>query len=95
MTRNGLFALLLFVIPLAVSAEGKAPKEDNEPKVLSGMSVMGNNETPKSLYIVPWRDSEAGMETTLNSSLLNEGMTAVDKEVLQRQLDFYEISKAE
>ena len=82
-------------------AEGQAPSEATketassgatEAKELSGMSVLGNNEAPKALYIVPWKSSEIGTETDLRSGLLNDAMVPVDKEVFMRQLEFYEIS---
>lgn len=66
-----------------------------EPHVVSGMSITGNNETPKSLYIVPWKSSEIGLETNLTSSLLNEDMAPVDKIVFMRELDFYKLSNPE
>jgi hypothetical protein len=68
---------------------------DGEPHVVSGMSITGNNETPKSLYIVPWKSSEIGLETNLTSSLLNEDMAPVDKIVFMRELDFYKLSNPE
>lgn len=66
-------------------------KPDNA-KTLSGISIIGNKDAPKSLYIVPWRSSELGLESDLNSSLLNEGLHPVDKDVFIRELNFYEIS---
>ena len=67
-------------------------KKNDDAKTLSGISIIGNKDAPKSLYIVPWRSSELGIETDLNSSLLNEGMHPVDKDVFIRELNFYEIS---
>lgn len=61
-------------------------------KELSGMSVLGNNETPKALYIVPWKSSEIGIASDLRSGLLNDAMVPVDKEVFMRELEFYELS---
>jgi len=82
--------LLAAVVPAAGAAEG-----ESEPKTISGMSVVGNNEAPKSLYIVPWKSSELGVETDLSSSLLNDKMAPVDKEVFMRELNFYELTRAE
>lgn len=62
-------------------------------KEVSGMSVIGNNDAPKSLYIVPWRTSEIGMETDFTSSLLNEELVQVDKPVFMRELEFYQVSR--
>jgi len=63
-------------------------------KELSGMSIVGNDEAPKSLYIVPWKSSELGIEADL-TMFLNEGDVPVDRDVFKRQLDFYQISTAE
>lgn len=73
----------------------KKPKKKEEAKALSGISIVGNKEAPKSLFIVPWKSSELGVETSLSSSLLNEKMRPVDKEVFERELDFYSISVVE
>lgn len=80
---------LIFVLPMTVMA---ADQNEDEAKVVSGMSIVGNDDAPKALYIVPWKSSEIGVETGLTSSLLNEGMTPVDKDVFMREMDFYEIS---
>jgi hypothetical protein len=88
---------------LTVSAVAKdKPKEankeqakDNDAKELSGISIVGNKEAPKSLFIVPWKSSELGVETGLASSLLNEKLKPVDKDVFARELDFYSITAVE
>jgi hypothetical protein len=72
----------------------KVQNKTSEAKELSGMSIVGNDEAPKSLYIVPWKSSEIGVETSLNS-MLNEGDRPVDREVFKRQLEFYRISNAD
>ncbi len=63
----------------------------SDAKELSGMSIIGNNEAPKSLYIVPWKSSEIGDKTSLNA-MLNEKDVPVDVEVFKRQIEFYRIS---
>lgn len=82
--------LLLGSLSLEVSAkdETKAKAKD-EAKELSGISIVGNKEAPKSLFIVPWKSSELGVETSLTSKLLDEKMKVVDKDVFERELDFY------
>lgn len=67
-------------------------KQDVEVKELSGISIIGNKEAPKSLYIVPWQNSEVGVATSLNSGLLDNSMRPVDKDVFLRELNFYELS---
>ena len=85
---NIVMVWLLFIT--VVIAEGK--KVDTEVKELSGISIIGNKEAPKSLYIVPWHNSEVGVATSLNSGLLDDSMRPLDKEVFLRELDFYELS---
>ena len=78
-------------------SEGKQPEakqpdaKPSEAKELSGMSIVGNDEAPKSLYIVPWKSSEIGAETSLDT-MLNEGDVPVDRDVFKRQLGYYKAS---
>ena len=44
-------------------------KSDGGDKELSGMSIVGNDDAPKSLVIVPWKSSELGDTLGLAASL--------------------------
>lgn len=68
---------------------------EEEVKELSGISIIGNKEAPKSLYIVPWKNSQVGVETSLNSGLLDDSNRLIDKEVFMRELEFYELSQVQ
>ena len=73
--------------------------EDNgdgieKPKTMSGMSILGNEEAPKSLVIIPWKSSELGEDISL-SDTLDDRARPVDKEVFLRELSFYEIRSGE
>ena len=81
---GGLFCLHV----VAVAAE-------DEPKLISGMSIIGNDEVPKSLFIVPWKSSEIGSDPDLTSGLLDDSMRPIDREVFMREIDFYEIRHAD
>lgn len=79
----------------ANDAADKQPAEQqgdgiDKPKTMSGMSILGNEEAPKSLVIVPWKSSELGDDIDL-SDTLDERAKPVDKEVFLRELEFYEI----
>ena len=70
---------------------------DKDPKLTSvpggqalGMSIMGNQEAPTSLVIVPWKSSEVGRATGI-SPMLDDSRQPVDKEVFMRELRYYEI----
>ena len=85
--------VLLFsaVVVLAQDSKNVNKAKESDAKELSGMSIVGNDEAPKSLYIVPWKSSEIGVETSLNT-MLNEGDVPVDRDVFKRQLEFYQVS---
>ncbi len=84
--------IVLFSVVLVTAEEDKKEKvsKDN-PKELSGMAIVGNDEAPKSLYIVPWKSSELGVATSLDM-MLSEADVPVDKDVFKRMLEFYVVS---
>ncbi len=55
-----------------------------------GMSILGNQEAPKALVIVPWKGSELGQLVGI-SPMLDGSRQPVDKEVFMRALSYYEI----
>lgn len=85
--------VLILTAVLAVAPAFAAKKKNEEEVVeMSGISIIGNRELPKTLFIVPWKSSEVGVETELTNTL-NEGMQPLDREVFERELDYYEFSK--
>ena len=86
------FCVVMFTAAMVLAQDVNSDKE-SKAKELSGMSIVGNDEAPKSLYIVPWKSSEIGKETRLDT-MLNEGDVPVDKDVFRRQLEFYKVSTA-
>ena len=101
-----LLILMIFLAAAPVLAEDAEPETDeatqdeaaatengdgiSSPKTMSGMSILGNEETPKSLVIVPWKSSEMGDGINL-SDTLGDRAVPVDKEVFLRELRYYEI----
>ena len=85
--------VILFSAVMATAQDVKDVNKDKQSKAkeLSGMSIVGNDEAPKSLYIVPWKSSEIGVENSLDT-MLNAGDVPVDRDVFKRQLEFYKIS---
>lgn len=77
-----------------VSEEEPQAQEDTGPKTMSGMSILGNEETPKSLVIVPWKSSEMGDDIGLTDTL-DDRAQPVDKEVFLRELEYFEIRSGE
>jgi hypothetical protein len=87
-----MLARLIMCLPLLFGAGTSFAEEPAETtdQVISGMSIVGNDEAPKSLVIVPWKSSELGKGPQV-SRVLDDGRGPVDKDVFMRQLDYYEI----
>jgi hypothetical protein len=68
----------------------KSKDAKTEAKALSGMSILGNQEAPKALVIVPWKSSQLGDALGI-SKALDDGRQPVDKDVFMRELAYYEI----
>ena len=85
------FSLVLSVCfaTLAI-AEEPADSEPAGDQLVSGMSIVGNDEAPKSLVIVPWKSSDMGDSLDV-SRLMDDGRLPVDRQVFARELDYYEI----
>ncbi len=106
MSRNLLFMLLLATgvvladdvpeeKPVAGDTEAQ-PQTEAEPQTQTeedgnlGMSILGNQEAPKALVIVPWKSSELGHSLGI-STMLDDSRQPIDKEVFMRALSYYEI----
>jgi len=73
----------------AAADKEKAAKPPGDVQ-MSGMSVLGNDEAPKSLVIVPWKSSQLGTMPGI-SKLLDDSTQPVDKDVFMRELAYHQI----
>jgi hypothetical protein len=85
------------------SASGKAGDGKSDPAAedssaaaqpggdvkMSGISILGNEDAPKSLVIVPWKSSQLADMPSV-SRLLDSATQPVDKDVFMRELAYYE-----
>src|SRR5882724_3687745 len=70
------------------AAAGQAAQPGGDVK-MSGMSILGNEDAPKSLVLVPWKSSQLGDMPSV-SRLLDSATAPVDKDVFMRELAYYE-----
>jgi hypothetical protein len=84
--RRFVYCMVLLLVASPALGE-ESPEGD---KRLSGMSIVGDDEAPKSLVIVPWKSSELGNRLAV-SRLLDDGRQPVDRDVFTRQLRYYQI----
>lgn len=88
------FPVLICTLALMVAAGANAADQaGQETKELSGMSILGNSEAPKSLVIVPWKSSEIGDGIGI-ANMLDERARPVDRDVFMRELEYYELRAA-
>ncbi len=73
---------LFYIFSFQLAAEDKLEME--------GISIIGNSELPKSLYIVPWQspDKRASAGKPVNS-LINEILAPIEREAFQRRLKYF------
>jgi hypothetical protein len=81
--------LCLLLVLLSSTALGQEAAQEDD-KLISGMSIVGDQESPKSLVIVPWKSSDLGDRLNV-SRLLDDGRQPVDRDVFMRELDYYQI----
>lgn len=96
----------LAVIAMSASAEDNEPTESADPSVgsptvarpdstdrlqLDTTSIRGNQELPRVLYIVPWKDPSMGnLVGKPVNSLIDEVLAPVDRDVFRRQTSYFD-----
>jgi len=75
--------------PKAEAKGNAGEKAKAEDKQMSGISILGNQDSPKSLVIVPWKSSQLADMPSV-SRLLDSATQPVDKDVFMRELSYYE-----
>lgn len=73
----------------AQAAPGNTSAAPGGDVKMSGISILGNEDAPKSLVLVPWKSSQLGDMPSV-SRLLDASTQPVDKEVFLRELSYYE-----
>jgi hypothetical protein len=79
------------LLPLMLALLAPAPAPAEEEMELEGMAVFGNRELPKALFIVPWKDPQAGLSPERPvDSLVDQALQPVDPDVFRRKLEYYD-----
>jgi len=79
---------MVFTVILALSW---LPAMADESLELEGTTITGNRELPKALHIVPWKTAVPGeLAGRPMQSLVDEIMAPVDRDVMRRELEYYE-----
>jgi hypothetical protein len=83
MKRYAIFLLLTIGILPGLQAEERLEME--------GTAIIGNQELPKVLYIVPWKPSELpDLSEPPLQSLIDDALTPVDREEFRREVLYHD-----
>ena len=67
------------------------PAISQESLEMEGTRIRGNQELPKVLYIVPWKQAEIpDLSQPPLESLIDEALAPVDRAVFQRKIRYYD-----
>jgi hypothetical protein len=81
----GLAALASPIPAHAADAERTGPLQTRN---LGGISIVGNEEAPRSLYIVPWKTALPGrVEPAPFRRMATDALAPVDPDVFERELE--------
>ncbi|MEO0344856.1 MAG: hypothetical protein AAF229_01250 [Pseudomonadota bacterium] len=73
------------------SAQPARSREAIDSLSLGTSQIVGNQELPQVLYIVPWKSSDLGdLVGRPVNTLLDEVLAPADREVFKRQVSYYE-----
>ncbi len=80
--------LLLSLLMLALFA---MPLQAEEAVEMQGLSIIGNQELPRMLYIVPWKASELPeLSEPPLQSLIDEALAPIEREEFRRNVIYYD-----
>ena len=75
------------VIGLCIALFTIVDEANAQERAIEGTSIIGNKESPKSLYIVPWKKSVAyEISARPEQTLLDEVLQTLDREEFVREL---------
>ena len=76
----------------AVSTEALEPvRAGTIEKARTGTTVIGEQESPIGLYIMPWRQSQAQAGLDRPARLLDEALLPLDPDVFKRQVEYHRV----
>lgn len=86
--KSGLLALSALLLQQGVALPARALDE--------GTTIIGTKEAPNVLNVVPWQSRELGVDPwgaqpSHDSDVLNDALKPVDRDELQRQVEYFNL----
>lgn len=85
---------ILSFILAATTSIADNNEESSNIKQLQGISIVGNREAPRALYIIPWHNSKLEQSILLSPAFMNNNMQALDRASFLQQLKLYKLDKS-
>ena len=87
-----LMTRLMCIIPALLIGMTSAAQAQQEILSAEGMTVYGQRELPKVMYIVPWKKTKsAEIDMPMTESLVADVLDPIDPAVFRRQIKYYEL----
>jgi hypothetical protein len=85
------FLLACFAMVFSLGALAEDGPKQVDRLELDSSSITGNQELPKVMYIVPWKEAGIGdLQGKPVNSLLDEVLAPLDREVFVRQVRYFD-----
>jgi hypothetical protein len=79
------------VEPAVATTPAASRPQSTDRLQLDTTSIRGNQELPRVLYIVPWKDPAVGnLVGKPVNSLIDEALAPVDRDVFRRQTNYFD-----
>ena len=80
-----------YVIAMLLSVGILAGVQAEERLEMEGTAIIGNQELPKVLYIVPWKQSELpNLSEPPLQSLIDDALMPIDREEFRREVLYHD-----
>jgi hypothetical protein len=81
------YYVIAMLLSVGISAGGQA----EERLEMEGTAIIGNQELPKVLYIVPWKQSELpDLSEPPLQSLIDDALMPIDREEFRREVLYHD-----
>lgn len=88
--RNSTYRRLVVICLTAVIIIAAGPAKADVELQSDGMTIYGQSELPKVLYIVPWKRREAKeIEMPKTKSLVSDVLAPIDPDIFRRQIRYH------
>ena len=77
---------------LFLAATGACYSQGQQPLDAEGITIFGQRELPKVLYIVPWKKMESSeIDMPITESLIADVLNPIDPDVFRREIKYHEL----